>query len=281
MPAPWPSSGFSSKASIATRQKSWRPAPESWQKCCSGWFGNWTSELENWSQARPPTAIATPIAISAAASGDAASARVGLRESSTARPVSAPSRRLEPAQAGEERQRERDAREQDQQHRQRPGRRPPGAARLSARLRRACTASTAGSAPSAADRQRRQQPEPVAGEGDQAAAGDQQREQAAARVGEVEGQQHRRQRGDREPSAEPPAASAGSSRAAAPRRSRKRPRSRSSSRAGSAAAARSRARRRPRARGAGGGSPGPEERRARRQLRCLQRNVGAFGRFGR
>ena len=77
MPAPWPSTGFSSKASTATRQNSSRPAPESWVKCCSGWLGNCRSGLENWSQARPPTAIAAPIASTRRRPGRPASAPAG------------------------------------------------------------------------------------------------------------------------------------------------------------------------------------------------------------
>ena len=56
----------------------------------------------------------------------------------------------------------------------------------------ACTASTAGSAPSAPIASVAKQPEAVAGERDQAAGGDHQRQQPAARVGEVEGEQDRR-----------------------------------------------------------------------------------------
>ena len=72
--------------------------------------GTATSELENWSQARPPTAIATPIASTRERPAATAFSTVGLRESSTARPVRPPSAPLEPPQPGEERQRQRRSR---------------------------------------------------------------------------------------------------------------------------------------------------------------------------
>ena len=155
-------------------------------------------------------------------------------------------------------------------------------ATLSARLRRACTASTAGSAPSApiasvASSQSRSRERAIS-----AAGGDDQREQPAARVGEVEGEQDRRHRRDREPAQRRPGGAAGSSRAAARPRSRTSPRSRSSSRAGSAGA------------GplpsefadlqhVGQEAAGEAEQGDERERRSpgLQRNVGAFRRFGR
>ena len=231
MPAPWPSTGFSPKASIATRQKSWRPAPESSAKCCSGLFG----ELDVGAGELVPGAAADrdrgADRQQRRRQRDPLSTR-GLRETASARPVSAPSRRSTRRSAGEEQQREGDAGEQDQQHRD-------------ALVDRGLVGEVVGEAvarlhrehrrqrPERPDRQRRQQPEPVAGEGDQAAAGDQQRQQAAARVGEVEGEQDRRAARRPRASAAPSRRRAGSSRAAARRRSRTSPRWRSSSRAGS------------------------------------------------
>ena len=182
--------GFSPKASIATRQNSLRPAPESSLKCSRGWFGNCRSELENWSQARPPTAIAAPIASSAATSGDPLQHAAGRARAPRARPVSAALAALQPAQAGEQRQRQRHPGEQDQQHRHAPGRPSPG--------RRCCRrgcAAPAPPAPPAAPRARRSPASPAAragrGRGRAGSRGDQQRQQAAARVGEVERQQQR------------------------------------------------------------------------------------------
>ena len=187
-----------------------------------GWVGRGTamSELENWSQARPPTAIAAPIASTAERDrrDPLQHARVaGELERPAGQPPAAP---LQPPQAGEER-------------------RAPGAvpaSRISSTVTpwstAACVGDVVGEAVAGldrehrrqradrADRQRRQHPEAVAREGEQAAGGDEQGQQAAARVGEVEGEQR--------PPAAPPTAiqrsavqrRGGSSRAAARRRSR-------------------------------------------------------------
>ena len=130
------------------------------------------SELENWSQARPPTAATTAIAITAPASATRLST-TGLREIFSALPVSLPSRCSSQRRSGEEQQREGDPGEQDQQY---------GDALVDRRL----VGDVVGEAvsflhrehrrqrPQRADRQRCQQPEPISGESDQAAAGDDQ-----------------------------------------------------------------------------------------------------------
>ena len=178
-----------------------------------------------------------------------------------------PSRRSSRAQAGEEQPAPARCRRAGSAARSTPWSTAAWLARLSARLSRACTASTAGSAPSAADRQRRQQPEAVAGEGEQAAGGDDQGQQAAARVGEVEGEQRPPASPRPRASAAPSSERCGSSRAASRRRSRTSPRWRSSSRAGSAAAAPLPSARRPRAH-AGRRRLARPSRRDQRQRNC-------------
>ena len=235
MPAPWPTTGFSPKASIATRQKSWRPAPESSAKCCSGLLGNCDVG-------------AGELVPGAAADGDRGADRqhrgtatadplstVGLRESASARPVSCRLAPLEPAQRGEEDQRQRPSRRAGSAAPSRPGRRPPGRRGC----RRGCaapgTASTAGSAPSApiasvASSQSRSWERAI-----RQPAATTQRQQAAARVGEVERQQDRRHRRRPRASAAPFSAARGSSRAASATRDPEQARRwRSSSRADSA-----------------------------------------------
>ena len=174
-------------------------------------------------------------------------------------PRAAPRRALQPPQEGEEDERGRGAGEQDEQHRD---------ALVDGCLR----GDVVGEAVVAGDREQRRQgaergdrqgrqhPEPVAGEGEDAEGADREGEQAAPRVGEVEGHPDRRHRRDRGPAQRRPARVAAHPEQHRRRRSRTSPRSRSSSRAGSAAGGRCRGPRRPRARGAGGGSPGPEER---------------------
>ena len=127
MPAPWPSSGFSPKASIATRQKSWRPAPERSAKCCCGLVRE--LRCRSWRTGprrgrRPRSRRRSPAAPRPAA---IRFSTVGLRESSHRAPgqraLAAPSSRRRPAKSS---QRQRDPGEQDQQHGRRPGRPPPG-----------------------------------------------------------------------------------------------------------------------------------------------------------
>ena len=197
MPAPCRASGFSPKASIATRQKSWRPALEKCEKCCSGRRGtrrrSWRTgprrarrpRSRRRSRPQPPIA-ADPCS------------RLGFARTPPPCRCSAPPRRLQPAQYGEEQQRQRDPGEQDQQHRDAL---VDGclAVEVVGEVAPAWTASTRRQGAEGGDSQRGQHPEPVPGEREQAEGGDDQREQAAARVGEVEGQQ-------RPPAAPPPRA---------------------------------------------------------------------------
>ena len=206
MPAPWPSSGFSPKASIATRQKSWRPAPESGRSAARAGRGtgrrSWRTGPR---RGRRPRSRRRSRATARRARG--VSAASGCAR---ARPPgrSAGPRASRSAQAGEERQRQAPSRRAGSAAPSTPWSMVAWAARLSARLSCACTASTAGSAPmapiaSVASSQSRscerasRQPAATASA-----------EQAAARVGEVEGQQHRGHRRDRRASAAPSSSSA-------------------------------------------------------------------------
>ena len=116
MPAPCPASGFSSKASIATRQKSWRPALERSEKCWAGSAGNSMSELENWSQARPPkTMAAATTRTPRAAPRSLQHSRIAGQLERAARAAAAAA--LQPPQEGEEDEGGRRPGEQDEQHR--------------------------------------------------------------------------------------------------------------------------------------------------------------------
>ena len=223
MPAPWPSSGFSSKASIATRQKSCRPAPERSAKCCRGLVG----ELQVGAGELVPGAAADRDRD--ADRDDRHGDRQPFQQRRVAgeldrapgqRPLAARSSRRRPAKSASARA---VPGEQDQQHRRRPGRRPPGWRGC----RRGCGAP-APRAPPAAPRS-----PPIASVASSQSrswerairqpAATSQGQQAAARVGEVEGQQHRRHRRDRRASAARVQPSGGSSRAAARRDPEHRP----------------------------------------------------------
>ena len=156
---------------------------------------------------------------------DRENARAGARRAFSTRRVAGdldrppghgPLAALEPAQQREEAERERRSRRAGSSSTVTPWSTDAWRRGCRRGSRLPATASSAGSAPRRADRQRRQQPEAVPGEGDQAAGGDRQREQPAARVGEVEGHEQDGGHGrHREPAQRRPSSSAGSSRAAA------------------------------------------------------------------
>ena len=85
-----PSSGFSSKPSIATRKKSWRPAPQNSEKCWLGLVG----ELDVGAGELVPGAAADrdrrPDRERRRAARAGPSQHRGLRDSSSARPVRGP-----------------------------------------------------------------------------------------------------------------------------------------------------------------------------------------------
>ena len=277
MPAPWPTSGFSPKASRATRKYSSRPEPQKFLKFPLGLVGNSMSELVNWSQARSPTA--TP--------GD-------QREQRRARSPSraGPRRRARAPTPGRSACRRRRSSRRRPQKRasatrsRRPGR--AGPRRLGrSRRGRAFWATPCG--PGRQHRRHRaehpdprasQQPEAVVGEGDQA---DRWRPPAPAG--------RRASRSGRARSAGPACAptaiqrkeafaSAGSSRGRGRTRSRRRRRWRSSSRAGSGSANRCRARLRP---GNVGQQAACEHQHGDPEQGdpALHRNVDGCGRFAR
>ena len=192
-------SGSSPKASSATRQNSSRPGAGEVAEALLGFV----RELQ---------VGAGELVPGAAADGDRrrrsrpaphrprpASAPSGRgRAPPRARP-GRPARRSSRRSAGEQQRAPARSRRAGSASTVRPWSTAAGLSMLSARPRRSCTASTAGSAPSApiarvASSQRRSWER-----ASRHAAGDEQRQQAAARVGEVEGQQERRQRGDRDP----------------------------------------------------------------------------------
>ena len=173
----------------------------------AGW-GTAMSELENWSQARPPTAIAAPIASSAADQRDSLRAAPGSARARTRLPGQLPAPALEPPQAGEEQQGQGDPGEQDQQHRH---------ALVDGRLVGEVVGEAAPRLHGEHRRQRRRAPRSPASPAARAGRGrgragsrraTSSDEQAAARVGEVEGEQDRRHRRDREPAQRRPARAA-------------------------------------------------------------------------
>ena len=221
MPAPWPSTGSSPKASTATRQNSSRPAPERSSKCSSGCSGtgrrSWRTGPRRGRRPRPRRRSPAAPRRSAIRFSTA-----GSRESATARPVTALAALSSSPQPGEERQRQGDAGERGSAAPSRPWSTAAWPAKLSASARRACTASTAGSAPrapiaSVPSSQSRSWERTIRQPQATSSA-----EQAAARVGEVERQQQRRQRADRDPAQRRGQRAPAHPQAAAPRRSRKR-----------------------------------------------------------
>ncbi len=118
--------------------------------------------------------------------------RQALEKSPVARELERPSSQLpfaglEPAQTDEEQERQRDSHQEDEHHRRALVDRglisqvfSEAVACLHCEHRR--------QRPKRADRQRRQQPEPVSGKHEQAAGGDGESKQAAAREGEIEGE---------------------------------------------------------------------------------------------
>ncbi len=281
MPAPWPSSGFSPNAFSATSQNWTRPPLETSLKCSPGLAETPRSALEKRFQALPPKAIPRMTTMTRAAmpmprrtrrvAGDLQ--RAGDRRGAVA---------LGAAERPEEEQGERRAGEDQQQRDQAlfdeeagffdvVGDRVVGGD-VEDRRDRADDAATDRSpasrggrcsAPAAAPRRR-------PGRGCRRAS------RSGRAPGRSAGSRRRRTSAARGP------ASAASSTAASASPSRRRARSRSSSRAGSG-------RREPvdlvRREVENVGQEAARERPARRRpsgrLRCLHRNVGAFGRFGR
>ena len=224
MPAPWPSTGFSSKASIATRQNSLRPAPERSLKWLLGVVGELqvgAGELVPGAAADRDRGADRQHAPGPQRDPACSTPRVaGERHRPAGQPAVAAARAgAGPAKSASA---SGDPGEQDAAAPSGPGRPPPGRRCCRRGDRRACTASTAGSAPrapiaSVASSQRRSWESAIRQPQATSSASS-----AAARVGEVERQQQGRQRGRPRASAGPRSASAGSSRAASPRRSRRR-----------------------------------------------------------
>ena len=108
--------GSSSKASMATRQKSWRPALRSRRSAGRGRSGtrcrSWRSRPRRGCRRRPPRPRRRP-----RGRRPTVLSSLGFRESSTARRVEA-TPALQPAEQGEEGEGESDPREQDEQHRE-------------------------------------------------------------------------------------------------------------------------------------------------------------------